>query len=117
MLPAVGQGALALISRSDNSDVRALLARLDDAPSHAEVLAERSLLAALEAGCRAPVAARARMEGDVLRLAAAVFSEDGTRVVREEASGGTAEAVALGQAAAAKLLARGAASLMGGSGP
>ena len=112
ILPAVGQGALALISRSDNSDVRALLARLDDAPSHAAVLAERSLLAALEAGCRAPVAGLGRMEGEVLRLAAAVFSEDGSRVLREEVSGGPAEAVALGQAAAATLLARGAAELM-----
>ena len=112
LLPAVGQGALALVSRSDNGEVRALLGRLDDAPSHAEVLAERSLLAALEAGCRAPVAGLARAQGETLRLTAAVFAEDGSRALREEVSGIPAEAIALGRAVAEKLLARGAAELI-----
>jgi hydroxymethylbilane synthase len=113
LLPAVGQGALALVSRSDDDPVRALLARIDDAGSHAEVLAERGLLAALEAGCRAPVAARGRIEGDALRLSAGVFSQDGARVLKEEASGLPAEAIALGRSVAEKLLARGAAELIG----
>jgi hydroxymethylbilane synthase len=113
LLPAVGQGALAVVSRSDNGEVRALLARVDDAPSHAEVLAERSLLAALEAGCRAPVAALARVEGEALVLTAAVFAEDGSSSLRESASGIPAEAIALGRAVAEKLLSRGAADLIG----
>ena len=115
LLPAVGQGALALVSRSDNGEVRALLGRVDDALSHAEVLAERSLLAALEAGCRAPVAGLARAKGETLVLSAAVFAEDGSRALREEASGSPAEAIALGRAVAEKLLARGAGELIAGA--
>lgn len=117
LLPAVGQGALALVSRSDDGDVRGLLGRVDDADSHAAVLAERSLLVVLEAGCRAPVAGRARVEGERLLLSACVFSEDGSRALREEASGNPAEAIALGRAAGEKLLARGAAELIGGPRP
>lgn len=113
LLPAVGQGALGLVSRSGDGEVRALLARVDDAPSHAEVLAERSLLTALEAGCRAPVAGRARAEGETLVLTAGVFAADGSRVLREEAAGRPTEAIALGRAVAQKLLARGAAELIG----
>ena len=113
LLPAVGQGALALVSRADAGEVRALLARVDDADSHAAVLAERSLLETLEAGCRAPVAARARVEGSQLRLAAGVFSEDGARILKEHASGAPSEAIAVGRAAAEKLLSRGAAELIG----
>ncbi|HEY6930014.1 MAG TPA: hydroxymethylbilane synthase, partial [Thermoanaerobaculia bacterium] len=70
LLPAVGQGALALVARVGDADVRSLLSRLDHGPSHQEVLAERGLLARLEAGCRAPVAARARVSGGVLDLSA-----------------------------------------------
>jgi len=112
LLPAVGQGALALVSRSDDQAVRALLARVDDEASHAEVLAERGLLATLEAGCRAPVAARGRVEAGALTLTAGVFSEDGKSVLKEEASGLPAEAIALGRSVGEKLLARGAADLI-----
>ena len=114
LLPAVGQGALALVSRAEDGEVRALLARLDDADSHACVLAERSLLAVLEAGCRAPVAGRASVVGGELHLTAGVFSEDGSKVLREEGSGRAAEGIAVGRAVAEKLLARGAAGLIEG---
>lgn len=114
LLPAVGQGALALVSRAEEGEVRALLARLDDADSHASVLAERSLLAVLEAGCRAPVAGRARVQGGELQLTAGVFSEDGSHVLREEGSGRAAEGIAVGRAVAERLLARGAAEWIGG---
>lgn len=113
LLPAVGQGALGLVSRADDGEVRALLARVDDAPSHAEILAERSLLTALQAGCRAPVAGLARVQGERLKLSAAVFAADGSQALREEASGGSAEAIAVGRAVAEALLARGAAALIG----
>jgi hydroxymethylbilane synthase len=114
LLPAVGQGALALIGRSDDSDVRSVLSRLDDPPSHQEVLAERGLLAGLEAGCRAPVAASARVENGTLDLTAGVFAEDGSRSLREEASGSALEGEEIGRAVAERLLARGAADLMPG---
>jgi hydroxymethylbilane synthase len=114
LLPAVGQGALGLVARSDDSDVRSLLARLDHPPSHQEVLAERGLLAALEAGCRAPVAARARVASDSLELSAGVFSEDGKRSLRDKASGSALDAEALGRSLAGRLLERGAAELISG---
>jgi hydroxymethylbilane synthase len=113
LLPAVGQGALALVSRAEDGEVRALLARLDDADSHASVLAERSLLATLEAGCRAPVAGRASVAEGRLRLTAGVFSGDGSRALREEGSGTAAEAIGVGKAVAEKLLARGASEWIG----
>jgi len=59
------------------------------------------------------VAARARVDGGTLKLTAGVFSEDGKRVLKEEGSGLPAEAIALGRAVAEKLLARGAADLIG----
>jgi len=112
LLPAVGQGALALIARVDDADVRSLLSRLDHPPSHQEVLAERGLLARLEAGCHAPVAARARVSGGLLDLSAGVFSPDGARSLREQASGPAIEAEGIGRAVAERLLDRGAAALI-----
>jgi hydroxymethylbilane synthase len=112
LLPAVGQGALAIVTRGEDGPVQAIVDRLDHASSHREILAERALLAALEAGCRAPVAARARVEGEVLSLTGAVFSVDGRMVLRGERGGASAEAVSIGRALAQDLLARGAASLI-----
>ena len=96
MLPAAGQGALGIVARADDVGTRALLAHLDDLASHDEVLAERSLLAGLEAGCRAPVAALARAADRALTLEAAVLSPDGSRVIREPARGTPPDAVGLG---------------------
>lgn len=111
-LPAVGQGALAIVTRRDDSGTAAVVHQLDHGPSHTAVLAERGFLAALEAGCRAPVAGRARVEGEVLSLTGAVFSVDGRMVLRGERAGASAEAISLGRALAQDLLARGAASLI-----
>ena len=113
MLPAAGQGALGIVTRADDVDTRALLAHIDDLASHEEVLAERSLLAGLEAGCRAPVAARARVSDRALTLEAAVLTADGVRVLRETGSGDAADAVGLGRAVAERLLALGAAEIIG----
>ncbi|HLN81201.1 MAG TPA: hydroxymethylbilane synthase, partial [Thermoanaerobaculia bacterium] len=112
MLPAIGQGALAIVAREDDSAVRDRVSRLDDLVSHREVRAERALLDLLEAGCRAPVAGLARVEGDRLRLAGAVFAPDGSRTLREEAEGPAEDPEKLGREVAERLLARGAASLI-----
>jgi len=115
LLPAPGQGALAIFARTADGRTREALAPLDDAESRREVLAERRLLAMLEAGCRAPVSDRAREDGGALRLTGAVFSGDGSRALRETAaSSGTPEA--LGEEVARRLLARGAAALIGEAG-
>jgi hydroxymethylbilane synthase len=109
MIPAVGQGALAIVSRA--ADVGKLGA-LDDPSARAAVLAERRLLRDLEGGCRAPIAAHARAEGGRLRITAAVFSRDGAKYLREEAEGLPDRPEELGAAAARRLLARGAAEIV-----
>jgi hydroxymethylbilane synthase len=112
MIPAIGQGALALVVREDDASAREVLASLDDAPSHREVLAERALLSRLQAGCRAPLAGHARTADGSLELVAAVYSEDGSRVVRERATGPLDHPESLGDLVAEALLARGAADLV-----
>ena len=96
ILPAAGQGALAIVARENDTAIVAILASLDHAASHRAIEAERSLLAALEAGCKAPVAALARVQDGTLRIIAGVFSFDGRRALREEASGRASEAASVG---------------------
>jgi hydroxymethylbilane synthase len=116
MLPAPAQGALAVECRAD-SDLVELLAALDHAPTRAAVVAERSLLATLEAGCNAPVAAYAEVaegdHGDEIYLRGAVYSPDGARDIRLSRTGTPADAAEIGKALAADLLDAGADTLMG----
>jgi hydroxymethylbilane synthase len=113
MLPAPAQGALAIECRPDDDRTAAALAMLDDAPSRAAALAERSVLAGLQAGCAAPVGALATVVGGSLVLAARVISPDGRRVVEHRTRGPVTRAEELGAKAAEALLADGAAGLMG----
>lgn len=116
MLPAAGQGALAIECRAEDDPTRAVLAPLEDAATRAAVEAERSLLAALRGGCLAPIGALGRMVADdVLRLAAAVLSADGSRRLHAAIDGDPRQAVDLGRKAAEQLLAGGAAELIGHS--
>lgn len=107
-LPAVGQGALAIVCRSDDADTARLLGMLDDAETRAATAAERALLRELEGGCQVPIAALARVHGNDLHLRALVASVDGRRLVRGEQHGARLEAEAIGRALAQDLLARGA---------
>jgi hydroxymethylbilane synthase len=111
LLPAPGQGALAVECRSDDPTLARLLAALDSAPTRAAVLAERALLAALEAGCTAPVGAYAEV-GDELTLTGAVIAPDGSRILRSRATGSAATAESIGRQMADDLLNAGAADLM-----
>ncbi|WP_026414203.1 hydroxymethylbilane synthase [Actinomadura oligospora] len=113
MLPAPGQGALALECRGDDPELVALLATVDDPETRAAVLAERTVLAVLEGGCSAPVGAFAAVTENTLHLTAAVIAHDGSRQVRLSASGRPDEAAETGRALAEALLDRGAADLMG----
>ncbi len=120
MLPAPGQGALALECRADDAATAALLAVLDDTGSRATVTAERSLLGALEAGCSAPVGALAEAadpesgsEEPEIYLRAVVSSIDGAAAVRLSATGPLHQAERIGRDLAADLLGEGAADLMG----
>jgi hydroxymethylbilane synthase len=112
ILPAVGQGAIAIVTRGDDAATTATVRRLDHPSSHGEVLAERSFLGTLQAGCRAPVAGRAHVEAGALAMRGAVFSPDGSRVLRGERRGASEEAEAIGRALAEELLGRGAADLI-----
>jgi hydroxymethylbilane synthase len=131
MIPAPGQGALAVECRADDTELTELLATIDHAATHAAVTAERSLLAALEAGCSAPVGAYAAFSGPRLRLDAVVLGAPaappasqrpglevsaaggGTMVIRERGEADALDAARLGRELAARMLALGAADLMG----
>lgn len=122
VLPAPGQGALAIECAADNADLAAALAELDDPDSRLAVTAERSLLAALEAGCSAPVGALADLlaDGQVvneMRLRGVVGTTDGSTLVQLSTTGSVpmshGDAIALGRELASEMLAKGAAGLMG----
>lgn len=113
LLPAVGQGALGLETRTDDTPTRTVILVLDDPLSHAAVLAERAMLAALRGGCLAPVGAWARQEdGATLRLSVAVLSRDGAQRIAAEADGELGQPEELGRRVAEALLAQGAAELI-----
>ncbi|MGI8691384.1 MAG: hydroxymethylbilane synthase [Geodermatophilaceae bacterium] len=117
VLPAPGQGALAVECREDDKELLELLAMLDDPDSRAATAAERSLLQALEAGCSAPVGGLAFVaEGDdgmELFLRGSVTAIDGSDAVRQSVIGSVTGAEEVGRRLAADLLADGAAELMG----
>jgi len=113
MVPAPGQGALAVECRADDAELTGLLATIDHQQSRAAVTAERGLLAALEAGCSAPVGAYAALSGTQLRLDAVVLGEK--MIVREHGEADATDAARLGRELAARMLALGAADLVGGN--
>ena len=111
-LPAPGQGALAVVTRSEDTEGRSRLGGLDHAPSHLAVRSERALLAALGGGCQTPIAALGLPYDSGLRLWALVASPDGSQVVRADATGRVSEPEALGGEVAKLLLRRGAAAIL-----
>lgn len=102
-LPAVGQGAIGIEIRAGDELMARLVDCVDHPPTRAAVTAERAFLARLEGGCQIPIGALARAEGDVLHLAGVIASLDGSCLVRGEAAGSPAEAVAIGQRLADEL--------------
>lgn len=114
MVPAVGQGALAVEIRANDQRARRLLRPLDDMVTRHAVAAERATLATLGGGCQAPVGVHATSSADgaTLRLIAVVASIDGQRLVRVEREGQANHAVALGRQVGRELLRRGAADIL-----
>jgi hydroxymethylbilane synthase len=118
MLPAPAQGALGVEVRAadiESSWYAAGLRALDDPATRSAVTAERSLLAALEAGCTAPVGAHATVEGSQVTLVGAVIAVDGSREIRGSYSGPAGEAARVGAELAAQLIDDGAAGLLSSS--
>ncbi|WP_313812635.1 hydroxymethylbilane synthase [Glutamicibacter sp.] len=119
MLPAPGQGALALETRTagtGHEKLDAALEQFDDLHTRLQVQAERALLATLEAGCAAPIGALARVEGQELILDAVACNPDGSEVMRRSARtalGDVASAMELGRELATQMLADGAAVVAG----
>ena len=112
MLPAPGQGALAVQARVDDSVISPYLQALEHLPTRAAVTAERTFLASLGGGCALPVGALARVTGHELVLQGVVVSPNGQRVIRVSGSASIESAQALGRQLAAEALAQGASELL-----
>ncbi len=108
MLPAIGQGALGIETRSADSEVNELVAFFDHAPTSIAVRAERALLKRLEGGCQVPIAAFGLVSGSELKLSGLVASTDGKTIIEDKIEGKTDDAEALGIELAERLLKAGA---------
>ena len=112
MLPVAAQGVVGIECLASRADLVALLGSVEDPGSKVTTAAERAVAATLEANCQSPVASFAEIDGDRLDIRALVASEDGSTVLREQASGNIADAEALGIRVATQLLDKGAAELL-----
>jgi hydroxymethylbilane synthase len=119
VLPAPGQGALAVECRVSDAGALAALRVIEDSDTRSAVTAERAVLAELEAGCTAPVAALAEIaegdDGPEVFLRGSVTAPDGSRAVRLSSTGPVTDAEGVGRRLAAELIAEGADKMMGSS--
>jgi len=115
MLPAAAQGVVGIECLRGRNDLFEVLELLEDPASKITTLAERAVAATLEANCQSPVASYAVIEKESLIVHALVASTDGSKVLREQASGNVADAESLGVAVAKKLLQQGAGELLAGA--
>ncbi len=112
-VPAPGQGAIAIEIRANDEAIRSRLLAINDAETHAALLAERAVVSALGGGCQMPIGALAQpLNDDTLDLRAIVISSDGTRVVRAQATGPLLDPASLGRGVGEQLLAQGAAEIL-----
>lgn len=112
VMPAAGQGALAIEVRSDRTDLLHWCQPLNHVPTAQAVAAERMVAARLGGGCQVPLAAHARMVGAVLHLQAMVATSDGVRIAKAEATGAADAPEALGSSVAEALHQQGAADIL-----
>ena len=113
-VPAPGQGALAVEVRADDREMVELVARSRTHPTAAAVTAERAFLRSLGGGCRVPVGAYGRVEGETLLLTGLVVSEDGSRVYRTTLDGRASDPEDVGRRLAREVLSMGASALVAG---
>jgi hydroxymethylbilane synthase len=112
MLPAVGQGALAVESRADDSATSSIIEVLEHTPTRIACDAERSLLECLGGGCLVPIAGLALVEGDLLSLTGLVAAPNGSEIIRGIERGRVTETAETGRRLARSLLSRGADRLL-----
>ena len=112
MLPAVGQGAIAIEANSDNEFAVQITSRLDHRETRLACLAERAFLRGLGGGCQLPIAAHAILDGEVLKLDGLVARPDGSEILRDSLSGSSQDVEAIGSKLADQLISRGARELL-----
>lgn len=112
MLPAPAQGTIAVQVRADDRDTHALVSRADHRPTRLTTTAERLLLHALHGGCRVPLGALARLDGDTLTLRARLLAIDGRTMLASSATGPASHVRVIAQQVADELLAQGAAEIL-----
>lgn len=112
MLPAVGQGVMALEIRDDDSEIAQMVRELNDETAEICVTAERAFLRSLEGGCQVPIGGYAILEKEEIYLQGFVGSLNGKTIIRDAARGHRSEAGNLGRSLAEKCLRRGAAQLL-----
>ena len=111
-LPAVGQGALAIECRTDNTEVREMLAFLNDTATKQATDAERAFLGLVEGGCQVPIGVHAEVQNNEIKIEAIIASLDGSTVLRNTISGDAEKAVELGQKLGNQMLAEGGQDLL-----
>ena len=112
MLPAVGQGALCIESRTNDREMGPIISSLDHTRSHIAVLAERAFSQHLEGGCQVPIAAHATIADDRLQITGLVAELDGRQVLKDTVEGSCDQAAAIGLELAENLLAQGAGPIL-----
>jgi len=105
-LPAVGQGAIAIETRADDAEARALVAKIADADTAIALAAERAFLAVLDGSCRTPIAGHAQVAGGTLRFRGMIVKPDGSEAHEARREGRTADAAEIGADAGRELRAR-----------
>ena len=108
MLPAVGQGAIGIESRTDDKQILDIISVLDDKESRACIQAERAMNNALQGGCQVPIAGYCRLNNDELMLQGLVGRVDGSKIIKQQITGFINEAESLGEKLAKQLLNQGA---------
>jgi hydroxymethylbilane synthase len=106
MLPAVAQGAIAIVARSDDAETRKLLAPLNDPATEIAATCERAFLARLDGSCRTPIAGLAEITGDTIRFRGLILTPGGAEWHDVEVAGSVENAEALGRDAGEDVLAR-----------
>jgi len=112
MLPATGQGTIAIETRDNDEQMDSLLEAVNHSKTFVEIQAERAFLGRLEGGCQVPMACLAEYSGDTITMQGLVASLDGTRIIRDSVTGTSQEPVQIGLDLAERILASGADSIL-----
>ncbi|MCO6553033.1 MAG: hydroxymethylbilane synthase [Gilliamella sp.] len=112
ILPAVGQGAIGIETRSDDKQILEILSVLDDKHSRVCIEAERAMNKALQGGCQVPIACYSQLNNNILSLQGLVGRIDGSKIIKVALEGSITEAEKLGQELAKRLLDQGAKTIL-----